>query len=100
MITDTVRELLTKYIHLCSWFLIREGDQSISTEQFEAVLNKIGGLETQLLENGVSQKALDRVISYIKRNIPTDKPIGEMTPEQQLRICKTIFGEECHWEEE
>lgn len=99
MITDTVRELLTKYIHLCSWFLIREGDQSISTDQFEAVLNEIGGLETQLLENRVSPKAIDRVISYLQRNIPTNKPIGDMTPDQQLKICQAIFGEEIHFEE-
>ncbi len=99
MITETVRELLTKYIKLCSWFLIREGDQSISTEQFETVLNEIGGLETQLMENRVSQKAIDRVISYLQRNIPTNKLIDEMTPDQQLRICKAIFGEECHWED-
>ncbi len=98
MVTIEVKQLLTRYIHLCSWFLIREGDQSISVEQFEAVLNEIGGLETKLLENGVSGKAIDRVISYIKRNTPTDNTVRKMTSEEQLRICKAIFGEECHWE--
>lgn len=100
MITDKVKELLKKYIQLCSWFFIREGDQSISVEQFEAVLNEIGGLEIQLLENGVSEKAIDRVISYVQNNIPTNKSIDEMTEPEQLRICKAIFGEQTHWEGE
>ena len=98
MITDKVRELLKKYIQLCSWFLIREDDKSISVEQFEAVLNEIGGLETQLLDNGVSEKALDRVVSYLRENLLTDKPINEMSEVQQLRISKAIFGEKGHWE--
>lgn len=97
MITNKVKELLKKYIQLCSWFLIRERDQSISVGQFEAVLNEIGGLETQLLDNGVSEKAIDQVVSYIKNNTPTDKPINEMTETQQLRLCKAIFGEKTHW---
>lgn len=97
MITDKVRQLLKKYIQLCSWFLIREDDQSISVEQFETVLNEIGGLETQLLDNRVSEEAIDKVVSYIKSNTPTDKPINEMTEVQQLKIFKAIFGEETHW---
>ncbi len=98
MVTDKVKELLKKYIQLCSWFLIREGDQSISVEQFEAVLTEIGGLETQLLDNGVSEKALDRIVSYLRNNLSTDEPIDEMTTAQQLRIFKAIFGGETHWE--
>lgn len=97
MITDKVRELLKKYIQLCSWFLIREGDQSISVEQFETVLNEIGGLETQLLDNRVSEEAIDKVVSYIKSNTPIDKPIDKMTEREQLILFKAIFGEETHW---
>lgn len=99
MITDKVKELLKKYIQLCAWFLIREGDQSISAEQFEVVLNEIGDLETQLFDNGVSEKAIEQVVSHIRNNTPTDKPINEMTEAQQLRLCKAIFGEKTHWQE-
>jgi len=93
------RNLVKKYTYLCSWFVMNEGNQSISVEQFESVANEIGRLETELIKNGVSKPVIDRILAYIKDNNLANKPINDLTEDQQLKLFKAIFGEDSHWEE-
>lgn len=92
MIAGTTKETLRKYIHLCSWFLIKEEDQSVTVEEFEVVLNEIGRLEDKLRSEGVSEQAIERVIEMTKEN--TNKPLSEMSEAHLLRVCKLIIGSE------
>ncbi len=98
MIAETIKETLRKYIHLCSWFLIKEGDQSVTVKEFEAVLNEIGKLEDKLRNEGISEKAIERVIAMTKEN--TNKPLSKMSEAQLLRVCKLIFGSEAEFAKE
>ena len=100
MIKPEVKELVKKYTYLCSWYEMNDGNQSISVDQFETVANEIGRLETELIKNGVSESAIDKILTYIKNNNLADKPIKDLTEEQQLRLFKAIFGEGSHWQEE
>lgn len=99
MISTEVRELVKKYTYLCSWYEMNDGNQSISVDQFEAVANEIGRLETELIKNGVSESAIDKILAYIKENSLADKPIKDLSEGQQLRLFKAIFCEGSHWEE-
>ena len=92
--TDDVRVLVKKYIYLGLWFTVRESDHSITSEQFETVLNEIGRLETELIISGVSDTAIDKIISFVKNQYPPDRPISTMTENQQLGLFKMIFGRE------
>lgn len=99
MITPQVKELVKKYSYLCYWYELNDGNQSISVDQFEAVANEIGRLETELIKKGVSDSAIDKILAYIKENSFADKPIKDLTESQQLRLFKAIFGEDSHWQE-
>lgn len=91
MISEVTKTALQRYIHLCSWFLIKENDQSVSVEEFEVVLNKIGALEDELRSQGVSEQAIEKIIAMIKENT-VEKSLSEMSDTQLLRVCKLIFG--------
>lgn len=99
MISSEVKELVKNYTYLCSWYEMNDGNQSISVDQFEAVANEIGRLETELIKNGLSESSIDKILAYIKENSLADKPIKDLTEVQQLRLFKTIFGEDSHWQE-
>ncbi len=99
VINQQVRGLLKKYTYLCSWFIIHDGDNSISVEEYEKVLNEIGRLETELIKEGVSNTAIERMIDLVKEHSLADKPLADLTEQEQLRLFKAIFGEEVHWEE-
>lgn len=92
VISNKVRELVKKYTYLCSWFVMNDGDNSITVEQYEKVANEIGRLETELTKQGVSDTAIERMIDLVKEHILADKPIEKLTEQEQLRLFKAIFG--------
>lgn len=77
---------------------MHDGDNSISVEEYEKVANEIGRLETELIKQGVSDTAIERMIDLVKEYSLADKPISSLTEQEQLKLFKAIFGEETHWE--
>ncbi len=97
MITETIKETLEKYIRLCSWFLIKDGDKDVASNQFETVLKEIGNLEDKLIGEGVSGKTIETIVEMTRKNT-LEKPISELSDSQLLKVCKLIFGKEVEFE--
>lgn len=97
MIEAKARELIKKYIYVCTWFELKEVDRSINAEQFEVVLNEIGQLEMELNKIGVSDAAIDKIIAFVKNLYPAGMPISNMADDQQLWLLKMIFGGKGDW---
>ncbi|OGG13504.1 hypothetical protein A2773_03290 [Candidatus Gottesmanbacteria bacterium RIFCSPHIGHO2_01_FULL_39_10] len=95
---ETIKKLLKRYVQLTSWFVANESNQNLSVDQFETVLSEIGTVETQLFKGGVSLFAIDRIIKLVTDKNSLDKPISELTEDQQLKLFKAIFGEEAEWQ--
>ena len=95
---ETIKKLLKRYVQLTSWFVANESNQNLSVDQFETVLSEIGTVETQLFKGGVSLFAIDRIIKLVTDKNSLDKPISELTEDQQLKLFKAIFGEETEWQ--
>jgi ribosomal protein L12E/L44/L45/RPP1/RPP2 len=89
--------MIDKYIQLCSWYFIKEGDKDITSDQFSAVLKEIGVYETKLKESGMSGEQMDELIKKIKKNT-LEKTVGEMSDSELLKTCKLIFGNEVEFE--
>lgn len=97
MTSEKVKEILEKYIRLCSWYLIKDGDKDITSGQFTVVLNEIGKLEDKLREMGVSENEMAEIVQLTKKNA-LEKPIREMSDKELLEVCKLIFGNEVEFE--
>lgn len=92
---DTIKNTIEDYLTLTLWFCVHEDDKTISTEQFEAVLQEIGKVEESLRNLGVSQTAIDSLLDMVRVNAKT--PIDRLSESEQLRLAKVIFGGETKW---
>ncbi len=81
-----INELAKKYVYLCSWFNSKDGDQTITVEQFEKVLDEIGSLETKLSENGLSDEAIQKLITVSKDTKFSSKPLSQLSQQELASI--------------
>lgn len=95
--TEEIRVLVKRYIYLGSWFIVRRVDRSITVEQFETVLDEIGRVETELLDRGMPDYEIDRIISFINEYNLSGKPLSSMTEVQQWRLINRVFLGEPLW---
>lgn len=81
-----INELATKYVYLGSWFNSKDGDQTITVEQFEKVLDEIGSLETKLSENGLSDEGIQKLIAISKDTNFSSKPLSQLSQQELASI--------------
>lgn len=84
---DTKPHMKT-YMNGLAWLLLNIDCQEV--ELIQKVTAKVEAEEKWLLEHGISQKQLEIVLDRAEKFIKT--PLDQMTDEQQLLMCKLIFG--------
>lgn len=95
MVTEAIKNLVKSYLTLTIWFIVHQEDKDLSGKQFEAVLYEIGKVEDELIKNGISELAIQKLNDYSEQLYKT--PLAQHSPNAQLKICKIIFGEGARW---
>lgn len=95
MISKEVKKIARKYALAVAWLLIHEEDKRME-KKVAQVIDRVGELEQELLDEGVSRLNIDKILQRAKKFVK--KSVGEMTDRQLETMCKLIFGQKTELE--
>lgn len=91
--TDKIKELAGKYLKGLAWLLIKQ--KTGNKEDIEKVILKLDLMEEDLKKLGVNSATIEELSKRAEKFVST--PISEMSRDQQLLICRLIYGQNTEW---
>ena len=93
MVTPEVKKQMEAYMMMCCWYRIHQSDEVLE-EKVKEMQAKIEVAEDDL-RKVISQEALQKVLDRCDAFLKT--PIDEMTRDEQLRVCRLVYGPQMRW---